>query len=382
MVCFLFILFLVRQEKGNLYVIDISSPKYKPVKVQFIANDNRSLEVSKLISRNLGVIGYFDVVKEGADVSVETVKTPSGFKFTGYFSGEEFFKVELKSDDFKAVADTFSNYIIKKISGLETDIFGRKVFILSNLDGKKEIYQTSFISDTFEKVVSAKSFIPNFSVSPSGNKIAYTHYDGRNYRLYIADLSSKKIFSPVVRDGMFISPSFFSDDRIVLAWNSGSGSNIYLFDIVARSLSKITSGNADVSAKVMPDGKRLIVVSGKGGLPQIYLKDLNGKDERLPLSGRYNSSPDISPDGKRIAFTKLEGSRFNIYIYDLETKTEKPLVVDFGSSENPSWSRDGNFILFASNRDGDYDIYITDRFGNFIRKVFDTAKDEFQAVFR
>lgn len=381
MVCFLFIFFLVRETR-ELYVIDISSPKYKPVKVQFIANDSSSQEVSNLVSRNLGVVGYFDLVKDASDVLVEISKTPSGFQFIGRFSGEEFFKVELKSDDFRAVADSFSNYIIKKISGLETDIFGRKVFILSNLDGKKEIYQTDFISERLEKIVSAKSFIPSFSVSPSGRKIAYTHYDGRNYRLYIADLSSKKIFSPVIREGMFISPSFFSDDLVVLAWNSGSGANIYLFDVVARSLSKITSGNADVSAKIMPDGKRIVVVSGRGGLPQIYLKDLNGKDERLPLSGRYNSSPDVSPDGKRIVFTKLEGSRFNIYIYDLETKIEKPLVIDFGSSENPSWSRDGNFILFASNRDGDYDIYITDRFGNFTRKVFDTPRDEFQAIFR
>lgn len=381
MFCLLLTFFLIRQESSGLYVIDISSPKYKPVKIQFVPNDSSSEEVSKLVSRNLGVIGYFDVVKDGADVLVEIKKTKSGFQFTGRFSGEEYFNVELKSDDVKAICDSFSNYMIKKISGIETDIFGKKFFVLSNLDGKKEIYQTHFVSDRLEKIVSAKSFIPNFSVSPSGKKIAYTHYDGKNYRLYIADMSSKKIFSPVMKDGMFISPNFVSDDKIVLAWNSGAGANIYVLDMVAKSISRITSGNADVSARILPDGKRMVVVSGKGGLPQIYVKDINGNEEKLPLSGRYNSSPDVSPDGKRIVFTKLEGSRFNIYTYDFETRMEKPLVVDFGSSENPTWSRDGNFILFASNRDGDYDIYITDKFGNFIRKVFDTPKDEFQAIF-
>lgn len=374
---FIFILLFI-QEKGDLYIIDISSPKYKPVKIQITPKDSSSNELSKLISRNLGVIGYFDVVRENGDIIIEVERTQNGF----YFSSQDFFKVELKSDDTKAVADSFSNYLINKVSGIKTDIFGRKLLVLSNLDGKKEIYQLDFLSDKIEKIVSAKSFIPTFSVSPSGNKVAYTHYDGKNYRLYIADLRTQKIFSPVIKDGMFISPNFVSDNLLTLAWNSGNGSNIYMFDIASRSLSRITSGNTDISAKMLPDGERMIIVSGRAGLPQIYLRNVKGGEERIALSGRYNTSPDISPDGKKMAFAKLEGSRMNLYIYDFETKTEKPLVVDFGSSENPSWSKDGNFILFSSNRDGDYDIYITDRFGNFIKKVFDTPKDEFQAIFR
>lgn len=380
MLVLLLSLFVISQEKKDVYIIDISSPRYKAVRLCFFPKDEASAELSNIVIRNLGVIGYFEVGRDDCELSVEIERSQKGFAFSGRFSDKNLFKVEMRGEKKRAVADAFSNYVIQKVVGLDTDIFGRRLFILSNLDGKKEIYRAEFLSDKFEKVVSAKSFIPSFSVSPSGNRIAYVHFDGKSYRLYVADLVSQRVFSPVIREGMFISPHFVSEETVMLALNFGSGSNIYLFDMVRRSLNKITTGNADISARPMPNGNRVVVVSGRAGLPQIYIRDIGGGEERLPLSGRYNTSPDVSPDGRMMVFSKLEGSRLNIYVFDFEKRVEKPIVVDFGSSENPVWSPDGNFIFFSSNKDGDYDIYITDRFGNFIRKVFDTAKDEFIAI--
>jgi TolB protein len=82
-----------------------------------------------------------------------------------------------------------------------------------------------------------------------------------------------------------------------------------------------------------------------------------------------------------MVFTKLEGNKFNIYIYNFETGQEKK-IIDFGSSENPTWTPDGNFIIFSSNADGDYDLYITDKFGSFKRKILDTKKDEILGFIR
>ncbi len=378
---YLIILITISQER---IIIDITSPKYKPVPIIFEFHDNKILNQVK---RNIGIIGYFDIV-DSHEKSDIIIKSESGnesntFIFSGRFRGRdgELFKVQLKSSDLDAVADAFSNYLIIRLAGIKTDIFGRKLVFLSNRDGQKEIWLGNFPSSDAKKIVSAKSFISSFSISPTGDKIAFIHYDGVNYRLYIADAKEKKIYSPLLPDGMFISSVFFSDSVLTVSWNRGKGSGIYLFDLRERKMSEITSGKGDIIGKIVPGGRKIVFVSGRMGLPQIFVRELDsGKEEKLPLSGNYNTSPDVSPDGKRIVFSKLTGNVFSIYIYDFETGEERAVVTNFGSSENPVWTPDGNFIIFSSNRDGDYDLYITDAYGTFIKKIFDSKYDEFFGV--
>ena len=375
-------IFLVYSSGGEKIFIDITSPEYKPVKVVFDGDK----EIKKLLERNIGKIGYFEVSgnKQDFDLIVKIGKTAEGYTFEGKFKdAPTLFKVEIKSHIKEAVANSFSNYIVEKVSGIKTDIFGKEVIFLSNLDGKKEIYSSVFPSAKVRKIVSAKSFIPFFSVSPNGEKIAYVHFDGKSYRIYIADRRTKKVYSPMAKTGMFLSPRFFTDNILTVAWNRGGGSSIYILDLKKRRMKRITWGNSDVLGEISPDGKKIVFVSGRGGLPQIYVKDFNGipGERRLFLSGRYNTSPDISPDGKAIVFSKLEGNSFKIYVYDFEKDEERRITGDnMGSCENPTWTPDGNFIIFSSNRDGDYDLYITDKYGTFIRKIFDTNKDETYGV--
>jgi TolB protein len=186
-----------------------------------------------------------------------------------------------------------------------------------------------------------------------------------------------------LKTGNFLFPTFVNQSILIVPWNSGEGgSNLYVLNLNLKKFQKISSGNSDVLGKTTPDGKKIIFVSGREGLPQIFIKDIGtGEEKKIPLSGRYNSSPDISPDGKDMVFTKLEGNKFNIYIYNFETGQEKK-IIDFGSSENPTWTPDGNFIIFSSNADGDYDLYITDKFGSFRRKILDTKKDEIVGFIR
>ncbi len=372
----LLLILSVINQSGEKIVIDITSPKYRPVNIQ-IQNVGK---VSDAIMKNLSIIGYFNVVNKDPDVFVKIERKEGVFIFRGEFKDNSpFFEVEVKAGDEARIADAFSNYIIQKVAGVKAELFGNNLFFLSNIDGKKEIYVSDFPPSSYQKVVSAKSFIPSFAVSPKGDKIAFVHYDGESYRLYITDTRTKKIYTPNIFNVVSIlSPFFLSENILIISMNKGDGSQIYAMDIKNSSLRKISYGEADVSAKVTPDGKKLVLTSGRDGLPQIYIRDISsGSERKLPLSGRYNSSPDVSPTRNEIVFTKLEGTRFNIYIYNLDDNQEMPLITNFGSSENPIWSPDGNFIIFSSNYDGDYDLYITDRFGTFKKKILDTKKDEF-----
>jgi len=50
--------------------------------------------------------------------------------------------------------------------------------------------------------------------------------------------------------------------------------------------------------------------------------------------------------------------------------------VQEGSSEDPSFSPDGNYIIFSSSRDGMYNLYIMSANGVFVKKVQNSTANE------
>jgi Tol biopolymer transport system component len=56
-----------------------------------------------------------------------------------------------------------------------------------------------------------------------------------------------------------------------------------------------------------------------------------------------------SPDGKQIAFSAIgQGQLLKVYVIDREGGTPHPLTSDGINEEAPSWSADGNFIVFGN----------------------------------
>lgn len=57
-----------------------------------------------------------------------------------------------------------------------------------------------------------------------------------------------------------------------------------------------------------------------------------------------------SPDGDKVAFSGLRNGHSDIYIYNLKTKTLDQLTNDLYSDFQPSFSRDGRYIVFSTDR--------------------------------
>jgi Tol biopolymer transport system component len=69
---------------------------------------------------------------------------------------------------------------------------------------------------------------------------------------------------------------------------------------------------------------------------------------------------DISPDNKYIVYTypQKENSKNNdIFLLSMDGSIDKKLVSDSANDANPVWSRDGNEILFVSDRYGTNDLW-------------------------
>jgi dipeptidyl aminopeptidase/acylaminoacyl peptidase len=146
---------------------------------------------------------------------------------------------------------------------------------------------------------------------------------------------------------------------------SGRHTYIYLFDLNAKSLDRLTKGMADESSPSWsPDGTRLAFMSNRAADPdrepsaQLFVTDAKpGAAEQAlsPATSRGGrSKPEWSPDGKWIAF--LEGDEKKYGAYGMEHLTIVPAdgsvppkrvasseALDRGISQ-PRWGDDGQNI--------------------------------------
>jgi len=116
-----------------------------------------------------------------------------------------------------------------------------------------------------------------------------------------------------------------------------------------------------------PDGKSLVYVSYQKDAMELWWLDLaTGKTRQLTSEGAVNVEPRWSPDGKRIVFVSTAyNKRFHIFRTDVnygtlenvvrltgETKSNLPRYYYsvFDMEISPVWTRDGQEILFVSNR--------------------------------
>jgi len=168
---------------------------------------------------------------------------------------------------------------------------------------------------------------------------------------------------------------------------------IYIIDVDGKNERQIVNDDyQNTYPSFSPDGSKIVYLSrrrdtnGDGKIdlldnPGIYIKDLDGGYEKCIVSDQYhNKFPSFSPEGDKILFVSWHGYNSGIYTIDVDGKNEKQIVSDEYDNTFPSFSPDGQKIVYASwrrdtNRDGQIDlhdnsgIYIIDSDGKNEREI-------------
>lgn len=108
-----------------------------------------------------------------------------------------------------------------------------------------------------------------------------------------------------------------------------------------------------------PDSRRLAYVSFEGSHSSIFIQTLR-TGNRIKVSSKpgINGAPAFSPDGRKLVLTLggIDGN-LDIYVMDINSRETRRLTTHRAIDTEGSWSPDGRYIYFTSDRSGGPQIY-------------------------
>ncbi len=219
---------------------------------------------------------------------------------------------------------------------------GQSDIWVSNVDNRNPIRVTNSPEDDRDP-----------SWSPDGQRIAYASRRDGNWDLYLLDLNNVSAQPERLTLGLgFQGAPVWSPDAAFLAYESYQNGNldIFLLSIDGTSLPTalpMMTESAEFSPAWSPLGRQIAYVSWQNGNQDIYVFDLdNGETVNVTNTpNRHEDYPAWSPDGSLIAYSALDQGIEKIFVKSIDSLSEPAQVIARG--RNPSWSPEGNSIVFA-----------------------------------
>ncbi len=207
-----------------------------------------------------------------------------------------------------------------------------------------------------EQEYDVRGSISAFDLSPDGKKLAFISRG----ELFVSDAEGKfirKISRPLT-DGRFaeraMEVKWLSDNKTLLFNQTHKGYQ-NLFTIAAdgkgniKQLSSDNANNRDIVFN--KERTQAVYLSGRNEVRLLDLKSMGSrtivKDE---IWAFQNSSPSFSPNGEYVLFTAFRNFEQDILVHHLKNNKTINLTNTGVTEAAPVWSPDGKYIYFTSDR--------------------------------
>ncbi len=161
--------------------------------------------------------------------------------------------------------------------------------------------------------------------------------------------------------------------------NEGYG-GLHFYDIETGNIEQLTDGAYyDFNPEISLDGKRMIFVSSRDGDHELYFLEIeSGRIQKLTENDYYDNHPKFTNDGEKIVFLSERNGIYQIFSMNVNGSGQTQLTFDDGGGSNPIWSPDGQLILFSSSQNskqesmlGNNELFLINQDGSDLIQITD-----------
>ena len=209
--------------------------------------------------------------------------------------------------------------------------------------------------------------------TPDGRHVVYASYQSGTYGLHKVaagdgsvswvPVHGERIYYPSVADqtGALVYEELTYEKDV---WELNLAADSTAPDGGPPSRPLLTSTRWDCEAYYSPDGEHLVFTSSRSGALELWMSDAEGASptKLTDFGGAFVGNPRWHPYGEKVAFFSNVGGRAGIYVMDVPGRAPervRALEADDDASNDwvTSWSRDGQWLYFSSDRSGAWQLW-------------------------
>ena len=289
---------------------------------------------------------------QSVDYSVVSVPEESGLDLTKVTQANDYVCMPIVNRG-KNSLNWFSNKII------DISIDSKYIAYLSYRNNTSNIFIKELGKQGGAAQRTNRQNVMDFSYSPDGKQICFSENRGTSQQIFITDANVGYVCRQITSANSDFSPIYTENmKQLLFARMENNGTSIWCYNPENNYISSYTSGMNP--CPINGDNSFLCARAGSNGRSEIWkINYVTGVEECIASDPeRSFTTPVISPDGEWILLTgetainndKTTYRNTDIYVCRIDGSQLTQITYHAADDLSPTWSRDGQYIYFISQR--------------------------------
>lgn len=202
------------------------------------------------------------------------------------------------------------------------------------------------------------------SLSPDGEFIVYAGNELGNWDLFLQRVDGQNAIN-LTKDSAVddTEPSFSPDGKRIVFRSERQGGGIFTMGATGESVTRLT--DFGYFPAWSPDGNEIAIVTqnfndpyNRGDFSELWIVNAaSGEKKKLTQKPIDAIQPNWSPHGKRITYWGVPITHRDIATVPAKGGAEVKVTDDAYTDWSPTWSVDGKYLYFASDRGGSVNLW-------------------------